>query len=142
MLRLPPCAWVASMFEHWRGDIVIRFDIIASQYHRGRLLFTYDPSGTLANNVVNTVNPTGIITTHILDIGVARSIELTIPYAQALPWLRTQYNLADSSYYSRGSDATLTNFKNDKTFFNGNVTCRVLNALTAPVGISSVGVVS
>ena len=30
LLRLPPCAWVASMFEHWRGDIVIRLlDFVA-----------------------------------------------------------------------------------------------------------------
>jgi len=141
VLRMPPVSWLANMFDSWRGDLVIRFDVIASQYHRGRLLFTYDPSGTSANNVVNTPNPTGIITTHILDLGVARSIELTIPYSQALPWLRTQYSLSDSSFYSRGSDATSTNFKTDKNFFNGNLTCRVLNALTAPVSPSTVAVV-
>lgn len=141
IIRLPPVSWLATMFDHWRGDLIVRFDVIASRYHRGRLLFTYDPSGTSANNVVNTPNPTGIITTHILDIGVARSIELTIPYAQAVPWLRTQYGWASSAFASRGSDGTSANFFGDKQFFNGNLTCRVLNALTAPVGTSTVGVV-
>ncbi|APG77972.1 hypothetical protein [Hubei odonate virus 3] len=40
---LPPIAVISSMFAYWRGSIEFRFDIVASQFHTGRLLIAYIP---------------------------------------------------------------------------------------------------
>ena len=38
-----PGAHVARMFESWRGDMIYHFKVVCSQYHRGRLVFMWDP---------------------------------------------------------------------------------------------------
>ncbi len=40
---MPPTCVVASMFKQWRGSLEFKFDIIASQFHTGRLLCAYIP---------------------------------------------------------------------------------------------------
>lgn len=135
--RHPPISWVSSLFSAWRGDIILRFDVIASQYHRGRLLIVYDPSGTTTNNVCTVTQPLGTITSHVLDIGVSRSVEVRIPYTQPWPWLKTPYDWVNTSWVNRGSD-NASNFFSNKDYFNGNLTVRVLNVLTAPVSSSNV----
>lgn len=40
---LPPVSVIASLFKQWRGSLEFRFDIIASQFHTGRLLCAYIP---------------------------------------------------------------------------------------------------
>lgn len=41
---LPPMSVISSMFRYWRGSIEFKFDIIASQFHTGRLLCAYIPA--------------------------------------------------------------------------------------------------
>jgi len=135
--RHPPLSFLSAFFGAWRGDIILRFDVIASQYHRGRLLIVYDPSGTAANNVCTVTQPLGTITSHVLDIGVSRSVEIRIPYTQPWPWLKTTPDWVNSSWVNRGSDDA-SNFFSNKDFYNGNLTVRVLNVLTAPVSSSNV----
>ncbi|UHK03343.1 MAG: polyprotein [Hangzhou iflavirus 1] len=40
---MPPMSVVTSLYKQWRGSIEFRFDIIASQFHTGRLLCAYVP---------------------------------------------------------------------------------------------------
>lgn len=52
---LPPCAYTASFFEYWRGTMNYRFIFNASNFHRGKLRFRYEPyasTGDLDYNVV------------------------------------------------------------------------------------------
>lgn len=39
----PPVSVVSSLFKCWRGSLEFKFDIIASQFHTGRLLCAYIP---------------------------------------------------------------------------------------------------
>lgn len=41
--RLPPVTVVSSLYKQWRGSLEFKFDIIASQFHTGRLLCAYIP---------------------------------------------------------------------------------------------------
>lgn len=39
----PPVSVVTSLFRQWRGSLEFRFDIVASQFHTGRLICAYIP---------------------------------------------------------------------------------------------------
>ncbi len=41
--NMPPVSVISSLYRQWRGSLEFRFDIIASQFHTGRLLCAYIP---------------------------------------------------------------------------------------------------
>nr|WIF15501.1 polyprotein [Tribolium castaneum iflavirus] len=43
---IPPVGVLSSMFYGWRGTIEFRFDVVASQFHTGRLIIAYIPGVT------------------------------------------------------------------------------------------------
>jgi hypothetical protein len=45
-MQFTPLAQAAMNFEYWRGTISFRFDVTASNFTRGKLLFIYEPNGT------------------------------------------------------------------------------------------------
>lgn len=40
---MPPVSVISSLFRYWRGSLEFKFDIVASQFHTGRLLCAYIP---------------------------------------------------------------------------------------------------
>lgn len=126
-----PVAWVSDCFEHWRGDLIFRFKIVCSKYHKGRLRISYDPAGKTANSLYNTVNSTQTVYTKIVDIGETDDVEIRVPYQQALPFLAIN-NAKNTGNIPFSLSATPT-FSYDDTRDNGVITVRVFNALTAPV---------
>jgi hypothetical protein len=139
-ITMPPCAWVANMFAQWRGDIIFRFQFIKSKYHRGRVVIAYDPSGQGTNNIVQVPNASSMIYTRIVDLGVEDAVEIRIPYSQAYPWLDLSTTFTNDVWSRRGSDV-IGGFIYDSTKHNGMLTMRVMNVLTAPVAVSTVGVI-
>jgi hypothetical protein len=125
---LTPQAWVARLFKYWRGDIIFRFRVIASQYHKGRLLIAYDPLGTSASNLIDISNVEGQVFTKIVDIGEQGDVEVRIPYQQAFPWLQVPLWNSVSSFTAQGNS-----FVYNPNIYNGTITVRVLTKLTAPV---------
>lgn len=139
-VQLPPCAWIANMFECWRGDVIIRFRFIKSKYHRGRVKISFDPSGQGANNLVQIAESTNAIFTHIVDLGVDSCVDLRIPYNQAVAWLRTGTSFSNDAWNRRSSDAG-AGFIYDPLLHNGMITVRVLTSLTAPVATTEVDMI-
>lgn len=116
-----PISYMGQMFYNWRGSIVIRFKVVATKFHKGRLKISYDPRAdiTSTNPDVNTVY------THIVDIGEEDDVEIEIPYHQDTPWLLVDKALGDN-WNTTGS------LPNRIGTDNGVVTVRVLTTLTAP----------
>jgi hypothetical protein len=128
-----PLSWLSVLFNHWKGDIILRFKVVASQYHKGRLRLTWDPNGTAAQNIYLDAASTTVTQTAIVDIGKDSDFEFRIPYNQALGWLRT------SNGYSAGwSTLTSPPWNVTKGIDNGAMTIRVLTRLTAPSDTSTV----
>lgn len=137
---LTPMCWAASLFREWRGDVIFRFDFIASKYHRGRVVVSWEPNAVSGSNVSTTPNTMGTVITKVLDLGAETSMELRVPYAQAYPWLKNYIpNPIQNVYTVNGSDVNQANY--GAGFHNGLLVMRVLNVLTAPVGTSSIDVV-
>lgn len=129
-----PMAWLCPLFKHWRGDIIFRFVFDATPYHKGRVRISYDPAGTAANNLTNTVNSYSAVKTHIVDLGEEQDIELRIPYQQA-----TSYQQIQNSYSVKNWTASATPaFNRNATFDNGMIMLRVQTELTSPVAAATV----
>lgn len=52
-IDLPPCAYMSTFFQHWRGTMEYEFDIICSKFHRGKLSVRVEPHGTSGRNDYN-----------------------------------------------------------------------------------------
>lgn len=133
-----PLAWVSRMFNDWRGDIVFRFKIIASPYHKGRLLIAFDPQGDAVNNIVTLTNTTSAVYSQIVDLGETNDVEINVPYQQALAFLQTRQSV-DPANAQWSTSATPTWNVNDD-LDNGCIVVRVLTALTAPVATAPVNI--
>ena len=62
VVDMPPCAYVATLFEYWRGTMQYRFMINASNFHRGKLRFRYEPYATETGQDYN------VVQSEILDL--------------------------------------------------------------------------
>lgn len=137
---MTPMCHLARAFQDWRGSIKFRFHVVASQYHKGKIYFSYDPSGSATSNVGVVTGSSNLVHTTILDIGESKDITITIPYQQA-----SQFISSRSSYIGTKNWGTNTSVPTYNTFYdgasdNGVITMRVLNTLTAPVASSNVKV--
>ncbi len=117
---LPACTYAAIPFKYWRGTMKYRFQIVASGFHKGRLMFVYDPhcaSASPENNVQYT---------KIVDISSERDFVIDIPWSQTTTWKKVQF--LQNPYFITGSGYTSP----DYTFTNGVLTVWVLNELATP----------
>jgi hypothetical protein len=132
-----PMGWVSQLFKAWRGDIIFRFKFICSKYHKGRVRISYDPAGTVSQNLtVDDVSST-VVYTQIVDLNEDTDVEIRVPYQQAISWLLTRagdYTYANRPWYQTTGPPYIF----DPGYHNGTIQVRVLNALTAPVLSSSI----
>lgn len=128
-----PMSYVASMFEQWRGDIIIRVHIIASQFHKGRIRLIYDPLGDSTNNIVTNANSYTGCFNQIVDLGKNTNVEFRIPYCQATMFQKVQaFGTLD---FQTGTTPT---FNQDNTKHNGTFLIRCVTKLSAPIASSAV----
>jgi len=80
-----PMAHASTMYQYWTGDIIFRFRVIATRYHRGRFKIQFDP--TQLDLAFDSFDETANIT-RIYDIGETDDIEICVPYMQALAFLK------------------------------------------------------
>lgn len=83
-----PLAMVSQLFDSWSGTIVYRFQIVASQFHRGRIRVTWDPT----DPSVGGSDYDDPITTNfcrIIDLAECRDFEIAVGWGQAVPYLET-----------------------------------------------------
>jgi hypothetical protein len=124
-----PMGMVGSLFRHWRGDIIYRFKVICTKYHKGRLRITWDPVASL--NVPN--DTTNIAMTKIIDLSESDEIEFRVPYMQARQWSNSVS--LPTRLWSTSAMVTPT-----ANVYNGTITVRVLTNLSAPVDVAPVSI--
>jgi hypothetical protein len=130
-----PMSHAAELFNNWRGDIVYRFKFICSKYHRGRVRFTWDPIGNIVT--ASGLTSTNVTYTKIVDIGEETDVTIRIPYLQAKKFLETrQASTLTGSAFKTWQLSGFSSFTTENivpTRYNGQLTLRVLNTLSAPV---------
>lgn len=135
-IYMTPMAWAASMFDYWRGDVIFRFKVTCSKYHRGRFKISFDPDGYAGLNVT-TDQSSHLIMTKIVDISEETNVEMRIPYQQYKAWLATARVNTMTSTNKHWSTST---FHHSRGSDNGNLVVTVQTLLTAPVDPSTVNV--
>lgn len=126
-IQMSPLTFVNQMFEFWRGDIIFRFRVIASQFHKGRFRISWEP---YSNATQLTPDTTHLVQNVIVDIGKDSDVEMRIPFHQALPWLRS--NMTLSAANTNWKNSIPFNLSVDQSFHNGMITVRTLTDLTSP----------
>lgn len=121
-INYTPMGYLSEAFAFWRGDIKIRLKFLCSQYHRGRVLITWDPTSSPSS----TANTATQVYTQVVDLAEDTDVEFNIPYIQPSSYLRTGQGNPTAQGFST------TPFAADSSFTNGNLSIFVLNDLTSP----------
>lgn len=122
LLHFPTPMYTAALpFEYWRGSIKFRFQLVASQLHRGRMRIVYDPYDPLATSPGENV-----VYSRVVDLATNRDFEMEIAWNHARGWLNVR-NLLGSGDLSYNGTITC-----NSVFDNGTLRLEVVNELTSP----------
>lgn len=111
-IAMTPSKFMSRFFQYWRGSFIYKFDFVASAFHKGKVLITFEPGlGTPLTTQSNEVYSA------IVDLSVTRSYEFVVGWACEYNWLRT-------------GDLLLTAGFADEC--NGRIQLKVLTPLTSP----------
>jgi hypothetical protein len=114
------CAAAVLPFDYWRGTMRFRFQIVASNFHKGRIRIVYDPYGGVIDPEYNTHYTT------IHDISMEKDFTVDIGWAQHVPYRRP---IGPTTPFSVSDTVPLPPLRNSG---NGVLSVHVLNKLTTP----------
>lgn len=123
---------ISSRFEYWRGSIMLRFSVVATQFHTGRLLISFIPNFPAKYNQTPTYDQAKSNNTWILDIQETSDMEICIPFESPTPWklVPAYYDTDDSR-----SSAILDRSNHIET--TGRITIFIMNELRTPGNIAN-----
>lgn len=136
--NMTPLAYMSNFFKYWRGDVVFTFIVVATQYHKGRIRISFDPNGDGGLDGADDKYTTNF--TRIIDISTDRKVSIQIPYMQALGWLQTlklSATVMDNTDIYANSQGILLK---DSNLYNGVMTVKVINPLSAPVASTEIDI--
>lgn len=116
---LPAVTYASLPFKYWRGSLIYRFQIVASGYHKGRILIVYDPYNQQAAE-------TNIQYSKIVDLADERDFTFEVGWGQPNAWADVPTLSVTNPY------RTTTPWSAVGPTNNGAITVYVLNELTVP----------
>lgn len=129
-----PVGFVAEPFEYWTGSLRVRFQIVCSQFHRGRLMFVYEPTPWAEGTNVDTNNRF----VHVIDIAEERDVTFEVNWTQEDAYRRVQ--IGPFNHVSRlGSVSGFPNIGYTSRS-NGVLQVYVVNQLAAPTDSANVSI--
>ncbi len=136
-VQATPMHHVSQMFKYWRGDIIFKFRVISTMYHKGRLRVSWDPYGNNTN-----ANQTEVFT-RIFDIGLESEFEVCVPWLQgeAFRQVRSFTTLSDYSGTLSSTEVLGQTAPYRASYDNGILSLNVLTDLTGPTEPAEVTVV-
>jgi hypothetical protein len=134
-VTMTPATYAAQMFDMWRGDMVVTLQIVASQFHRGRLAITWDPVST--GSAPAAAYNAGAMVTEVIDLATSDTVELKIPYLAATGMLGVFkqplqcYSSANCNWQAWGNRSTSSSWVPNvlEGCANGCVYVQVMNQL-------------
>eukprot|EP00918_Siedleckia_nematoides_P004273 GHVU01009544.1.p1 GENE.GHVU01009544.1~~GHVU01009544.1.p1 ORF type:complete len:827 (+),score=34.07 GHVU01009544.1:583-3063(+) len=140
LLYPTPLSHASMAYAEWTGTVILRFQVVCSVYHRGRLKIQWDPLGNITGNVQTTVPSDTYNITRIYDLQETQDIEMCVPWMQSKPFaptIDTMNNLTTiyDECFASGTSAAPNGPG------NGYLAVSVANQLTSPDGLADVRVV-
>jgi hypothetical protein len=119
-LALTSTAAAAMPFQFWTGTLRFRFQVICSNFHKGRLKIAYDPYAKFATEFnTNFVE--------VIDIAEKTDFTLDVKPGQADTWMEHLDPSADGPEFNVNTSPLLR-----QDFGNGTLSIYVVNQLTSP----------
>jgi len=136
--QMTPGCQIGTVFQFWSGKMTFKFTVIASQFHRGRLMISYDPDGYTGAGSAAYTGPRTI--NKIWDISTDPTFEFEVPWMAPIAMLRTGGLAGLASQTHAGSSAkpnvwvanpsgTVPAYRD--AVHNGSIIVSVLNPLTS-----------
>jgi hypothetical protein len=120
-----PMAYMAVPFGYWQGSIKYRFQIVKSNFHKGKILLRWDPRSHGADIQYNSVY------SRVIDIAECDDFEIVVGWGQSVPFLEVgEITLVENFAYTR--------FPTEEGLTNGNLEVNVVNNLVSPSIDSSI----
>jgi hypothetical protein len=130
-IHMTPMCAMSQYFEEWQGTVKFRFQIVKSQFHKGRLLVRYDPRSFGSDVNYNTNY------SRIVDLAEEEDFEIEVGWGQARPFLKTFD--AGSDFSTLYGTTRLTTDSSD--LFNGVLEVNVVNSLVCPSEDSDIQII-
>jgi len=121
----PACEFASIPFNHWRGHMAFRIQVVASRQHRGRLAIVWDP------NYVKTFE-TNMAHTMFVDLDETRDVVIKIPWGQRMSYLGIPSNVTLANNF--GTTAITSS---DLSGSNGVLAVYCLNELAVPNSVAN-----
>lgn len=83
--------YISTPFCFWRGSLVFDIQVVATQFHTGRIVFSFQPQEKEIDFTDAINNPLAV-----LDLQEAHETTLTVPFNTLSPWLQNYDSFADS----------------------------------------------
>jgi len=133
--------FTATPFAAWRGKIRFRFEVVCSRFHRGKIMFKYEPN--IPQHALITSNNAKLNQQNsvILDIQEAQDITIEVDWAMRNNWGEAPiiHRPSEPNCDLPNLPAEFDGFRSD-FYSNGNIQVRVLNELVQPTPTSGVSV--
>jgi len=121
-------SFASRAYEGWSGTLNYRFQVIASQYHRGRIAIIYDPTGPISTDPYNTTFNT------IIDLSEGRDFTVSFKWQQDMPYLFCNKANAHTFYTQTAPETEVAARANA----NGIFFVSVVNELVVPDGTTGI----
>jgi len=144
IFMMTPASYAASCFGYWGGTMKYRFMVVASDFHKARLRFVWDP---IASPEVSGSLPDGpewnTTKQWVVDISETKDFTIGVGWGQPTSYLRyispfsTQGATGTGNQYFNfigGPDTDPIQFPGG--FTNGVLSCYLVNELTTPAEAS------
>lgn len=125
-LHLPACCFACMPFQYWRGTLNFRFQIVSSNFHRGRIRVIYDPYGADTTEDYTTQY------SRIVDIAEEKDFTVSIGWGNQNPYCTSMRPGVNGVQF--GPTYTSPSGPNDSEGprNNGIIGIQVVNDLTVP----------
>lgn len=117
-----PSAVAALPFDTWTGSMKVRFQVVCSSMHKGRLRITYDP------NYVDNVDEYNTAYTRIVDIADETDFTVCIKPTQVTKYMKRP---GMTGALDEGECFSTTKYTSTVPYGNGVIAVSVVNALTS-----------
>lgn len=120
-IHMTPLAAIATCYESWQGSLKFRFQIVKSDFHKGRILARWDPNQLGAEVSYNTNY------SRVIDIAETDDFEIVVGWGQSAPW-----KSCGSPYNSGSNFGSASRLLANAGEGNGILELTVLNDLVSP----------
>lgn len=125
-LHMPACCFATVPFQYWRGTINYRFQIVSSNFHRGRLRVIYDPYGQgVAPEYTTQYN-------RIIDIAEEKDFTVSIGWGAQTPYCSVMRPGTNGIQFGPGYNNPIGPRDSEGPRNNGIIGLEVVNDLTVP----------